>query len=250
MGAGTVPFMRRDEPACRPVCSIRRIRRGVGRVVRFTRGGTGEDPSDQGLPQSPWSCSNGPVLPSKLPTLTDGVVTLRRFQDQDVSLVQSVAEDPLIPLITTVPTTGTADDAAAHIERQHERLRSGTGYSFAITETMTNRAVGQIGLWLRNIDQGRASTGYWIALPFRHRGLATRALRLLSDWALAHDEVHRLELYVEPWNSGSWRAAEACDFHREGLLRSWQLVGTMRKDMYVYSPLSGPVSEVPMDSVN
>lgn len=85
------------------------------------------------------------MLPSKLPTLTDGVVTLRRFQDQDVSLVQSVAEDPVTPLITTVPTTGNADDQAAYIERQHERLWSGTGYSFAITETMTNRAVGPFG---------------------------------------------------------------------------------------------------------
>ena len=48
-------------------------------------------------------------------------------------------------------------------------------------------------------------------------------------------EIKRLELYVEPWNEGSWRAAEACGFLREGLLRSWEQVGDERKDMYMYS---------------
>lgn len=63
------------------------------------------------------------------------------------------------------------------------------------------------------------------------------ALKGLSDWALTLDEVQRLELYVEPWNEGSWRAAEACGFLREGLLRSWQRVGSERKDMFMYSRL-------------
>ena len=57
----------------------------------------------------------------------------------------------------------------------------------------------------------------------------------MSDWALSLDEVQRLELYVEPWNEGSWHAAEKCGFQCEGLLRSWQLVGGGRKDMYMYS---------------
>jgi RimJ/RimL family protein N-acetyltransferase len=50
-------------------------------------------------------------------------------------------------------------------------------------------------------------------------------------------EIERLELYVEPWNEGSWRAAEAIGYKREGLLRAWQMVGDARKDMYMYSVL-------------
>lgn len=48
---------------------------------------------------------------------------------------------------------------------------------------------------------------------------------MLSDWGLALPGVHRLELYVEPWNEGSWRTAERAGYTREGLLRSWQQVG-------------------------
>lgn len=177
------------------------------------------------------------MLPTSLPSLTDGHVTLRAFEDRDVDLVRSVAGDPLIPLITTLPTSGSVSDARAYIARQHQRLSSGAGYSFAIAD-VRGEAMGNIGLWLTAIAQGRASTGYWLAPAFRRRGYGTRALRLLSDWAMTLPEVARLELYVEPWNTGSWRCAEACGFQREGLMRSWQQVGDERKDMFMYSRIS------------
>lgn len=182
-------------------------------------------------------CSNERMLPDVMPMLTGDRVTLRPFLDTDVALVQSGADDPLIPLITTVPASGMTEDAAAYIARQHDRIRSGSGYSFAIAENDHGQPVGQIGLWLANIDDGRASTGYWVSPQFRRRGFVRAALHLLSDWALSLGEVERLELYVEPWNEGSWRAAGACGFEREGLLRSWQRVGTERRDMFMYSRL-------------
>ncbi|XAO47539.1 hypothetical protein QMQ05_05155 [Glutamicibacter ectropisis] len=29
----------------------------------------------------------------------------------------------------------------------------------------------------------------------------------MSEWGLSYPGIHRVELYVEPWNEGSWRAA-------------------------------------------
>ncbi|GAT88438.1 hypothetical protein CVCC1112_3097 [Paenarthrobacter nicotinovorans] len=46
-----------------------------------------------------------------------------------------------------------------------------------------------------------------------------------------------MELYVEPWNEGSWRAAERSGFVREGTMRNWLEIGGQRKDMYMYSRL-------------
>ena len=148
-----------------------------------------------------------------------------RGAEADAPLVQSVADDPLIPLITTVPTTGTREDVLAYIARQHDRLRTGAGYSFAIADPSTDEAFGQVGVWTSEIAQGRARTGYWIASPFRRRGFARAALASAARWALGLEEIRRLELHVEPWNEGSWRTAEACGFAREGLLRSWEQVG-------------------------
>lgn len=175
------------------------------------------------------------TLPQEMPRLYGDGVVLRPFEDRDAEMVMTVASDRLIPLITTVPTSGTHNDALAYIERQRSRLAANTGYSFAIADAATDRAVGQIGLWIGDISQGRASTGYWIAPKDRGVGRARAALSVLTDWALGLDAVARIQLYVEPWNEASWRTAEACGYEREGLLRSWQQVGDERKDMYSYS---------------
>lgn len=110
------------------------------------------------------------MLPQTIPTLEGRRVTLRPFRESDAPLVQSVADDPLIPLITTVPTSGSLEDALAYIDRQHERLTSGAGYSFAIANHETDEMIGQIGV-----------AGRHQARPGQHRILgrtATPAPRL------------------------------------------------------------------------
>jgi [ribosomal protein S5]-alanine N-acetyltransferase len=179
------------------------------------------------------------MLPTRLPVLTHEHVRLRGFRESDVDLVVSVGSDPLIPLITTVPASGSREDALAYIARQHERLTSGVGYSFAIADAATDEAVGQIGLWMRDQSHGRASVGFWIAPAHRRRGYLTAALHAVSRWGFSLGGIERLELHVEPWNDGSWKAAERVGYQREGLLRSWQAVGGQRRDMYVYSLLKG-----------
>ncbi len=175
------------------------------------------------------------MLPSSMPTLTSPLVVLRPFERRDAALVAAAAGDPLVPLITTVPSSGGDEDVQAYIARQHDRLPSGVGYSFAIADAHSDEAVGQIGLWTGEVDRGRASIGYWIGPAFRRRGYATAALRTLTEWALSLEDVHRLQLFVEPWNEASWRAAEAAGYQREGLLRRWERVGDELKDMYAYS---------------
>lgn len=179
------------------------------------------------------------MLPTAVPHLVHPRVVLRPFEARDADTVASATADPLIPLITTVPAHGSAADVAAYLRRQHDRLEEGAGYSFAVAEPVTDEAVGQIGLWTGEIDRGRASLGYWIAPQFRRRGYAKAALAAVTDWAETLPEIQRLQLFVEPWNEGSWRAAQACGYQREGLLRRWQPVGPELKDMYVYSRLTG-----------
>ena len=86
-----------------------------------------------------------------------------------------------------------------------------------------------------DVGAGRATTGYWIAPGHRRQGYARAALATLTGWAFTFPEIARLQLHVEPRNEGSSRTAESCGYQREGLLRSWEQVGSERKDMFVYS---------------
>ena len=177
-------------------------------------------------------------------------VTLRPFGPADVVLVQSAAQDPLIPLITSVPSTPGRAEALAYIERQHRRAQTGEGWSFAIADAETGIGVGQIGLWpgqsLRRT--GNPDTiGYWIGPDHRKRGYAAAALALLTEWAVTVQQMRRIELYIEPWNEGSWRAAENAGYTRETLLPAWQKVGTQWRDMYRYVRTADPTLQPPGD---
>ncbi len=180
------------------------------------------------------------MIPTTVPTLTGPLVQLRAWEDRDAALIRSVASDPVIPLITSVPSSGSDEAITSYLHRQHQRTKDGTGFSFAIADIRSKQAVGNIGLWTRDYDRGRLTIGYWVAEEFRHRGHAQDALATLTKWAVTLPGVGRLQLFVEPWNEGSWRLAEACGFMREGLLRRWQEVGGQRRDMWVYSLIPDP----------
>jgi len=168
----------------------------------------------------------------RLPALAAGGVHLRGFEPADLGLVAEAAADPRIVLISRVPSPFTEGAGRQFIERQRHRLRDGFGYSFVIVaDGPGGGPVGSIGLWLRDIDQGRASVGYWVVERARGQGAATAALGAVADWALTDLAVPRLELYAEPSNAASIRVAEANGFVREGLLASWQVVGGERRDM-------------------
>ncbi|MGL5929479.1 MAG: GNAT family N-acetyltransferase [Dermatophilaceae bacterium] len=169
-------------------------------------------------------------------------MVLRPFRTKDADLVLSAGGDIAIIGVTTVAPDGDLPQAVDWIERQHHRLTTGHGYSFAVADAVTDRAVGQIGLWTPEIEHGRARAGYWIGPAFRERGYATAALAALTEWALGLEQVHRVELHVEPSNVASCRVAEACGFEREGLLHSWLPIGDARHDVYLYSVIRPPVT--------
>ncbi|TWP34551.1 GNAT family N-acetyltransferase [Leekyejoonella antrihumi] len=175
-------------------------------------------------------------MPRNLPR--HGEVRLRAFNDRDVGMLLNMSTDPYVPLIGTLPANTDRAGALGYIERQHDRLATGTGYSFCIALTTTDQAVGGAGLWLTSIEQGRATAGYAIAPRHRGRGLAGEALRALTTFAWTLPEVQRIELYIEPWNTASERTAQTADYQCEGLLRSHQVIDGNRVDMLLYAAVA------------
>ena len=165
-----------------------------------------------------------------------GGVVLRPFTDDDVPMVLDLATDPYVPLIGTLPAHATEDEARAYIERQRGRWAEGRGFSFAVADAATGRAVGGVGLWLAaGLAHGRAEIGYAVAPGARGHGYAADALTAVTAFAWTMPPLHRLELHVEPWNTASVRTADRAGYEREGLLRSYQEIGGRRRDMLLYA---------------
>jgi RimJ/RimL family protein N-acetyltransferase len=100
--------------------------------------------------------------------------------------------------------------------------------------------VGSIGVrWNDTGDVGEI--GYWLRAEARRGGLMTRALVLVSHWALARDGTARLQLRADVENVPSRRVAEKAGYTLEGVLRSahWNARIGRRQDWALYSLLPG-----------
>ena len=177
------------------------------------------------------------------PPLTDGTVLLRRWREDDLGCVEEGSRDPEIPQGTTVPATFTPAEGRAWIERQWGRHQKGEGLSLAIARADSGDALGNINLLFRQQERS-AAIGYWLVERVRGRGLGSRAVALLAPWALAATQLERIEALVLPDNVASQRVLEKAGFRREGLLRSYLVIGDRRADALLYSLLADDLRQL------
>ena len=184
--------------------------------------------------------------PLRVPELAAPPLVLRPFAIADLAMVRQAAADPFIPSISSVPRRYTDDAGRAFIERQHARGAEGDGYSFVIApEAEPKAGIGSIGLWLQEIESGRASVGYWLLAGARGQRLAAHALRAVVSFAFDALCVPRLHLFVEPWNVASARTAEAAGFHREATLRGWERIDGEQRDADCFALLRSQWTPAP-----
>jgi [ribosomal protein S5]-alanine N-acetyltransferase len=178
------------------------------------------------------------AAPLTVPELRNGPILLRAFALSDLPLIRAAAEDAYIPSITSVPPAYSDDNGRAFIERQQRLALDGHGYPFVIADASSpHQGLGALGLWLREIENGRASIGYWIVPAARGRHAAGLALQAAVAHAFDILAIPRLQLFIEPWNAASQRTAEYGGFTQEALLRGWERIGGTQHDAYCYALL-------------
>jgi len=176
------------------------------------------------------------------------VVRLRPWRERDVPDLLEACRDPEIPRWTVVPSPYTEVDARAFVASQNERLSRGEAAPFAVVSPERGDFLGSVEMTLLDRRSGRGEIGYWVAAPARGQGVAVRAVRLISAWAIEDLGLERLELLIEPENEPSQRVAEAAGFTREGLLRSYRPMKGRRPDFVVFSLLpSDPAAQELLD---
>ena len=83
-----------------------------------------------------------------------------------------------------------------------------------------------------------AEIGVLLAAPARGRGIVTRAVAAMLDWAFVERDVHRVEWKCAPGNGPSRRVAQRLGFTHEGTLREAFPVREERQDLEVWSLLA------------
>jgi RimJ/RimL family protein N-acetyltransferase len=90
--------------------------------------------------------------------------------------------------------------------------------SFAIE--VAGEAVGGVGFLLgRDIARMSAEMGYWLSEQFWGRGIVTRAVTAMSDWAFDNYRLTRVFAMAFAHNVASIRVLEKSGFEREGVMR-------------------------------
>lgn len=151
--------------------------------------------------------------------LTDGVVTLRRLTPADTDALYRLHTLPEVVAVRVGQVPPTRAAIARRCAVAESEWLVGSGADFAICDTGTGELAGGCALIHDEPATGQAMLGYSLLPEARGRGLATRAVRLLADWAFGPVGVARLWAGTATANVGSQRVLERAGFLREGLMR-------------------------------
>jgi RimJ/RimL family protein N-acetyltransferase len=184
------------------------------------------------------------MIPAPDPPLSDGVVTLRPWQKDDVDALVACldGEEEVVRWLDAIPQPYREAEANAWVEHASAAWREGTSAPFAVTDATSGEVVGSVGVgWVGDRDEHIGEVGYWLREDRRGRGLTTRAVRLASEWALEELGCERLQLRADEANIPSQRVAEKAGFTREGVLRSVHYNPRLgrRVDFVMFSLLPG-----------
>jgi len=128
------------------------------------------------------------------------------------------------------------NETVAWIESRSEVWEAKTDFGFVI-ESSDGTILGSCGLNRIEHDNGTANLGYWVRTSACRNGVATRATKLLRDWAFANTALHRLEILVSTANAASLAVAEKVGAVREGVLRQRLTLRGQKHDAVMYSIL-------------
>jgi RimJ/RimL family protein N-acetyltransferase len=158
--------------------------------------------------------------PILAPRLTDGTVTLRPVSEADIPDIVAACSDPEIPRWTRVPSPYTREDAEFFLASAATEAAAGEGVVCAIAEAGRDRLVGTIGLMDVDREHSSCELGYWTAAAARGRGLTSRAVALMRDWAHSELGLATVEVLPHRDNLPSQRVAERAGFTDTGELRT------------------------------
>ncbi len=170
-------------------------------------------------------------------SLGDGE-SLRLLEEQDaVELYEVVvANRSFLSEWLPWPPMQTLERSREFVVGSRRQLAANQGFQAAIVDG--GRIVGVIGFHRLDWENRSTSLGYWLAENAQGRGLVTRAVSALLDYAFGAWQLNRVEIRAGVGNVRSRAVAERLGFREEGVLSEAELVGDRYIDHVVYAMLA------------
>jgi [ribosomal protein S5]-alanine N-acetyltransferase len=110
-------------------------------------------------------------------------------------------------------------------------------------------AAGAIGFHLKkDVRRLSAEIGYWLGEEFWGRGIATEALRAVTDYAIEHHGLTRIYAVPFAWNVASCRVLEKAGYVLEGRLRNSAIKDGRLTDQMQYAFIVDAAGQLKIDN--
>jgi len=168
----------------------------------------------------------------------DDCVVLRQVSEEDTEELTSVIDHNRSYLREWLPwldsSTG-LHDTARFIGRSMQQAADENGLTFGIV--CNGVLAGIIGQHYVDSLNRRTELGYWLDAAHQGRGIVTRSVARLTDFAFAEQDCNRVMLHCAVRNIKSRAVAERLGFVQEGILREAEWLYDHYVDLVVYSML-------------
>jgi RimJ/RimL family protein N-acetyltransferase len=171
------------------------------------------------------------------PPLADDEITLEPLTQAHVPQMLVLSEDPDVVRFTRVPAGADETFVRDWIGRYERGWSDRSRVGFAIRSS-GGSFLGFAAVVDLDLEHRQGEIGYMVAPAARGRGVARRAVELLTRWGFSELGLLRLELRIDVENPASALVAERAGYQRDGVLRNVHLKEGLRSDLAVWSRLS------------
>jgi RimJ/RimL family protein N-acetyltransferase len=178
--------------------------------------------------------------PTEVPTLTRGLINLRKPELKDTQAVYDGCQDPLVPRFTAISANYSMAHALDYVQRVDASLRTQRELPLVIEygNGDDRKFAGTISFHSISVKNSVGEIGYWMSESMRGKSIATTAVRMLTDYGFATIGFKRVEAMVDIENIASTKLLTSAGYQREGFLRKKISRDDGRQvDMYLFAAI-------------
>lgn len=169
--------------------------------------------------------------------LKDELISLRSPEPEDLELMYAMENDTTLWSVGNATLPYSRYTLRQYLEQSYQNLFAERQARFVI-ELAGGETAGMIDL--ADFDPLNSRAEVCIGLLGKHRGkgIATRALALLCDYALKKLHINQLFAFIPEWNEESLRLFEKNGFKKSALLQQWQRTEKGFNDVFLVQKLA------------